>query len=242
MLEVLTISPEEIMHQVKLSCQIPSVIESIVKRKIIAHTASEQSIKVEPRELQQAADSLRLKSNLSSADSTLSWLKKHNLTLDDFEELVYANVISSKLAQHLFADKVEAFFVEHQLDYTQVVLYEVVLDDEDLAMELFYALQEGEINFHEVAHQYIQDKSLRRSRGYRGALRRIELKPEISAAVFAAIPPQIIKPIVTSSGIHIILVEEIIQPQLDDVLRYKILSDLFSVWLKEQIEQVEILT
>jgi len=36
----------------------------------------------------------------------------------------------------------------------------VVLNDEDLAMELFYALQEGEISFPEVAYQYIQDKSL----------------------------------------------------------------------------------
>jgi len=42
-------------------------------------------------------------------------------------------------------------FVEHQLDYAQIVMYEVVLDDEDLAMELFYALQEGEISFPEVA-------------------------------------------------------------------------------------------
>jgi len=38
-------------------------------------------------------------------------------------------------------------FAEHQLDYTQVVMYEVVLDDEDLAMELFYSLQEGETSF-----------------------------------------------------------------------------------------------
>jgi len=30
-------------------------------------------------------------------------------------------------------------------------MYEVVLGDEDLAMELFYALQEGEISFPEVA-------------------------------------------------------------------------------------------
>jgi len=156
--------------------------------------------------------------------------------------LVYANVISSKLAQHLVADKVEPFFVEHQLDYAQVVMYEVVLDDEELAMELFYALQSGEINFPEVAHQYIQDKSRRRSGGYRGVLRRTELQPEISAAAFAATPPQILRPIVTSEVTHLILVEELIQPELDDILRYKILADLFSAWLKSQIEQVEILT
>ncbi|URD48031.1 hypothetical protein M5J74_16985 [Chroococcidiopsis sp. CCNUC1] len=30
------------------------------------------------------------------------------------------------------------------------------------------------------------------------------------------------------------------QPQLDDTLRLKILADLFTTWLKQQIEQVEI--
>ena len=116
----------------------------------------------------------------------------------------------------------------------------VVLDDEDLAMKLFYA--QGEINFHEVAHQYIQDTELRRSGGYRGLLRRTELKSEISAAVFAAKPPQILKPIVTSIGVHLILVEEIIPPKLSDTLRQKNISDLFSTWLKQQIEQADFVT
>jgi parvulin-like peptidyl-prolyl isomerase len=240
MLEVLTVSSDEIIYQIKLYCQIPSVVEGILTRKIIARAALEAGIKVEPEELQQAADGLRLMNNLTSADATWSWLQKHSLSLDEFEELVYANVISSKLAQHLFAEKVEPFFVEHQLNYAQVVMYEVVLDDFDFAMELFYALAEGEMSFHEVAHQYIQDTETRRSGGYKGILSRTDLKPEISASVFAATPPQILKPIVTSKGVHLILVEEIIQPQLDKILRFKILSDLFSEWLKQQIEQQEV--
>lgn len=240
MSEVITISPDEIFHQIKLSCQISSVVEGILTRKIIAHVAEEAGIKAEPEELQQGADSLRLMNNLRSADATWSWLQKHSLSLDDFEELVYTTIISSKLTQHLFADKVEPFFVDRQLDYAQVVMYEVVLDDEDLAMELFYALGEGEINFYEVAHQYIQDTELRRRGGYLGTLSRTALKPEISAAVFAATPPQILKPILTSIGAHLILVEELIQPQLDNILRQQIILDLFSEWLKRQIEQVEV--
>jgi hypothetical protein len=156
------------------------------------------------------------------------------------KSFVYINVLSGKLAQHLFANKVEAFFVEHQLDYAGVVMCEVVLDDEDLAMELFYGIQEGEMSFYEVAHQYIQDMELRRKGGYQGIVRRKELKPEISAAVFATTPPQVLKPIVTAKGVHLILVEEIIQPQLDDKLRSQNLSDLFSEWLKQQIEKVEV--
>jgi parvulin-like peptidyl-prolyl isomerase len=125
------------------------------------------------------------------------------------------------------------------LDYAGVVMYEVVLDDEDLAIELFYGIQEGEMSFYEVAHQYIQDTELRRKGGYRGIVRRKELKPEISAAVFAAKPPQVLKPIVTSSGVNLILVEEIIQPELDDKLSSQIMFNLFDEWLQQQIEQVE---
>jgi parvulin-like peptidyl-prolyl isomerase len=241
MLPAITISPDDILHQVKLSCKIPSVIKEILTRKIIASTAEDLGIKVEPEELQQSADKLRIISQLKNSKDTWAWLQKHCLSLDDFEEMVYTTVLSEKLAAHLFADKVEPFFVEHQLNYTGVVMYEVVLDDEDLTMELFYAIQEGEISFPEVAHQYIQNTELRRSGGYKGIVRRKELKPEISAAVFAAKPPQLLKPIVTSKGIHLILVEELVQPSLDDKLRYQILSDLFSAWLKQQIEQVEAL-
>jgi parvulin-like peptidyl-prolyl isomerase len=240
MSQAITITSEDILHQVKLSCKIPSVIEEIVTRKIIASVAAEAGIKAETEELQKAADNTRLLGKLKSADDTWAWLQKHGLSLDDFEEVIYNSVISAKLAQHLFANKVEPFFVEHQLDYAGVVMYEVVLDDEDLAMEFFYGIQEGEMIFYEVAHQYIQDTELRRKGGYQGIVRRKELKPEISAAVFAAKPPQVLKPIVTSSGVNLILVEEIIQPELDDKLRSQIMFDLFSEWLKQQTEQVEL--
>jgi len=235
MSQAITISSQDILHQIKLSCQLPSVIEQIVTRKILIDAATEAGIKVETEELQQAADNIRLVGKLKTADQTRSWLKTNRLSLDDFEEMVHTNVISGKLAKHLFADKVEPWFVEHQLDYTAAVIYEVLLDDEDLAMELFYALQEGEMSFPEVAHQYIQDTELRRRGGYRGVVRRNEMKPEISAPVFAAKPPQILKPIVMAKGIHLIWVEEIILPKLDEQLRFQILQGLFHQWIQDKI-------
>lgn len=242
MSEVLTISRDEIVLQVKLSCQTPSIVEGIINRHIIVRTAAEKGIKLESEELQQAADNLRLATKLHSAEATWSWLKKYSLSLDEFEELVYISALSSKIAKNLFEDKIELLFVEHQIDYVQAVIYEVVLDDEDLALELYYSLKENEISFYEVAHQYSQDKELRRAGGYRGKLYRRDLKPEICAPVFAASPPEVLKPIVTSKGVHLILVEELIQPELNNEFRQKILTDLLSTWLKEQREQVKFIT
>lgn len=240
MLQTITITKEDILFEVKLSCKIPEFVEGIVTRKVIENVAVQLGIKVETEELQIGADQIRLMNKLNSADDTWAWLEKHSLSIDDYEEIVYTTVISGKLAAHLFADKVEPYFLQHQLDYAGVVMYEVFLDDEDLAIELFYAIKQGEMSFYDVAHKYIQDTELRRKGGYRGIVRRQELKPEISAAVFAAKPLQLLKPIVTSSGVHLILVEEIIQGELDNVLYQKIVSNLFSEWLKEQISKVDV--
>jgi parvulin-like peptidyl-prolyl isomerase len=97
------------------------------------------------------------------------------------------------------------------------------------------------MSFYDVAHKYIQDTELRRKCGYLGILSRKDLKPEISAAIFAANAAQLLKPIVTSKGIHLILVEELIQPDLNEKLRINIISDLFSEWLKQQLEQSEVI-
>lgn len=242
MSQAITITKEDIFQQVKLSLQIPELVEQIVSRKIILAKAEEVGINVETEELQKAADLLRLMNQLTSANDTYKWLEKNSLSIDDFESIIYDNVILGKLTQHLFADKVESYFFENQLNYVGVVMYEVVLEDEDLALELFYAVKEGEMSFYDVAHQYIQDVELRRKGGYLGVLRRQDLKPEISAAVFAAKPPQLLKPIVTAKGISLIFVEEIIQPELDNKLHYQIVSELFGEWVKKQAESVAVAT
>jgi parvulin-like peptidyl-prolyl isomerase len=231
---------EDLFEHLKLSCQLPTILEGVITCKIIQAKVNELGINLKPEELQQAADDFRLNQQLHTIEDTQVWLQKHHLSIDDFENLVYTNGISRKLIEHLFGDRVEAFFYENQLNYAGAAIYEVILDDEDLAMELFFALKEEEISFQEVARQYITQPSLRRSGGYRGIVRRRELKPEISAAVFAANPPQLLKPIITSYGVHLILVEEIIQPQLDEQLRIQILGDFFASWLKQQMQEVKV--
>ncbi|MDZ8056496.1 MAG: peptidylprolyl isomerase [Aulosira sp. ZfuVER01] len=240
MSQTITITNQDILHIVKQYCQIPDLIEKIITQKVIENAVSKMSIKVETEELQKAADNFRLMNKLETAEDTWKWLEEHALSLDDFEEVVYKNLLANKLAQHLFADKVEPYFFENQLDYAGALIYEVVLDDEDLAMELFYAVKEGETSFYDVANQYIQDTELRRKCGYRGKVNRKDLKPEISAAVFAAKPPQLLKPIITSKGVHLIRVEEIIQPELSEKLRYQIMSNFFEEWIKQQIQVIEV--
>jgi len=242
MSNILSISATEVIHNLKVTCQIPGVVEMIAKQKVIVDTATEAGIVVEDEELQQEGDRLRFAKKLVKAAETWAWLKKHHLTLDNFEELAYNNVLSQKLAHHLFASKVEPLFYQNQLDYVVAVTYEVILDDWDLALELFFAVQELEVTFQEIAREYISEPDLRRAGGFMGTQKRTDFRPEIAAAVFAASPPGVIKPVATPKGIHLIWVEEIIQPKLDEQLHEKIVMELFDSWLKQQTDQMQIIT
>ena len=240
MSEILTFSSEEMFEQLRLFAQIPTLTKKIITREVITRAAVKASITVEPHELQQAVDSWRLANQLDSVEATQIWLQRHYLSLDEFGDLISTTVLSDKLAQHLFKDKIEPYFVDYQLEYMQAAMYEIVLDDEGIAMELSYAIEEGEISFFEAAYQYIQDTELKKIGGYKGTIYRKDLKPEISAAVFAANPPQILKPIVTSNGVHLIKVEELAIPRLDNVMRQKIISKLFNAWLAQEIQQFDV--
>lgn len=232
---LLSISSEDVIHHLKMSCQIPSVIEGIATRKIIADAAVKAGITVDDRELQQEGDRLRFAKKLVKAADTFAWLKSHHLSVNEFEELVYNTVLSQKVAYHLFSDKVESFFYQNQLNFVAAVTYEVRIDDYELALELFYALQENELTFPEIAREYIQNPDLRRAGGYQGVRHRKDFRPEIASSVFAATPPEVVKPIVTPACVYLIWVEEIIQPELNEQLRQTIISELFASWLNEQI-------
>lgn len=210
--------------------------------KIIKAKAEEIGLEVSTTELQQAADEFRLAKNLIDVRDTKKWLQKHSLSLDDFENLVYFDLLAKKLINRLFADAVEPWFNLHQNDYIQAAIYEVDFQDLNIATKLFSALNEGEISFQEIARQYITQPSLRRAGGYRGVFYRQELETEIASAVFTATPPEFLQPIVTSTGVHLILVEEIIQPQLDESMQAKILAELFSQWLRRQAKEMAIIT
>jgi hypothetical protein len=139
--------------------------------------------------------------------------------------------------------KISHYFGEHQRDYVRVVLHEVILEDADLALELFYAFQEGEIEFADIARQYSSDPICQQSGGYRGLLRCRDLPPEIVSRFCAAKPPELLRPIAigsnASSKMHLVYLESVMQVEYDDALRAEILSDLFAGWLAERVVQLK---
>ena len=241
LVEIVPISTTDLVHHLKLSRQVPPLLTNIVNQKIIEQKATEQNISLSEAELQTAADRFRYEQGLVSSQATLQWLQKYYLSVTEFEQLIQQNLLARKLARHLFAERVEPYFYSHQLDYYQAIVYEIVLDDFDLGMELYYGIQEGELSFWNLAREYIADPELRRRGGYQGKKRRSQLPPEIAAAVFSPTTEQIplvLKPIAINKKTYLIYLEEVTPPDLNESLRQKILEQLFDRWLTQQRQQL----
>jgi parvulin-like peptidyl-prolyl isomerase len=229
------ISDRDLIYEAKLKGKIPELMRGVIRRKTIARQVRQAGISPTVEDLQAAADRFRLVHQLESTEATKKWLDERLLSLDDFEDMITQDLLSQRLAEHLFGDRVEKLFYQNLLDYCAATIYEVILADYDLAMEIYYSLQEGDLSFTDVAHQYIAAPELRRRGGYVGKVVRKQLRPELAAAIFATKQPQLLEPIVTAVGIHLIQVEEIVEPQLDEPLHQQILMELFDRWLVETI-------
>ena len=234
MLKPLKVSNSEIIERLKISCQFPMAVRQVIRRQIIEDAARTEGVVLSDLELQEAADDFRAEHNLYDPNETWRWVQSNCLTGDEFEQLIYESRLTAKLTRHLFSDRIESYFYEHQLDYVKAAIYEIVLPDFDTAIELYYAVEEREISFVEIARQYISEPTLRRQHGYKGVFSRQELDSAISPQVFAANAPEILKPIAVNQNYHLILVEEIIEPQLTDAVRSQIMNQLFTKWLEQQ--------
>jgi parvulin-like peptidyl-prolyl isomerase len=169
--------------------------------------------------------------------NTQRWLDLHQLSLDDFETIIELQLLSNKLKEVVLSDRVEKYFYQHQLDFDRVVLYEVIIKDKELATELYYAVREGEIRFQDVATKYIEDVELKRKGGYLGQIRRKDLNPELLSVFSATNPPQIIKPLTTSKGYHLLWIDEIIKSELDPSVYKEIQTQLFIEFLRDKLKE-----
>ncbi len=229
----ITLSHRDILQQSKYRYQLPDLVIAALHYQILLTTAETQGIIVSAEDLQQSADRLRIEHQLLSAKETLNWLKKYHFTVDDFENLAYISLLRSRLSMAMFDPQVETYFADRQLDYMRSMIYEVIVPDHELAMELFYALQEHETDFLAIFHQYSSVPNIQ-------SVRRKDVAPELSAMIFTADFPGVQRPIRIAKASHLIYVAEVHPAVLTDELRATIREELFDRWLEMERESLEV--
>lgn len=225
----------DIVNSLKKEIRIREVYQKILFQQIIDRTATERGITVTPEEIQMEAEEFRMKNRLQKAADTLAWLEDSLISSDDWEAGIRDRLLAQKLAEALFSKEVNKFFAENKINFEKVLLYQIIVPYEKVAIELFYQIEEREISFYHAAHLYDIDARRRMVCGYEGTMTRSQLIPELAAHVFRTPVGELGGPVKTEAGYHLFLVEEVICAELTPDLKQEIQNQIFSQWLTSEL-------
>lgn len=234
-LSKVSLNLDEIVGFLKESLQFKAIYQNILYQRIIFESAAERGLTVTPEEIQSEANHQRYTRRLEKASETLAWLADEMITVEDWEAGIKAQILARKLSEFLLAKEVEKVFAQNRIDFEQVLLYQLIVEDGNLAQELFYQIEEQEISFYEAAHLYDRDEKRRQQCGFEGKLYRWNLHPDIAAVIFGSPLGEVISPIKTDLGYHILMVEAFIPAELTPERYKEILDNLFKEWLTREL-------
>jgi hypothetical protein len=230
------IEAEEIIAFLKKRVQLKDICRKILYQKVIDHAIETHQLEISAEEIQAQGDQIRRQRHLEKAEDTFAWLAEELITPEDWEAGIYDDLAAHKLAEHLFSKAVKDFFDQNQHQFEQIVLYEIIIPYEKLAWEIFYQIEEEEMSFYQAGHLYDIDPDRRIRCGYVGKVHRYDLKPNIAALVFQAIPGTVMTPFHSEQGYHIFLVEEFIPAELTNEIYQTLLNKMFQDWLARELD------
>ncbi len=229
---------EEIVSYFRQTIQLRNIYQKLLSQRVIQNSARNQNLTIGPLEIQAEAEQFRREYQLEKAADTFVWLADQLMSVDDWEAGIYSKLLEKKLANVLFDSEVEKYFSQNKLQFDQVLLYQLQVDDPHVVQEICYQILEKEITFYAAAHRYDTDPERRLRCGYEGKLSRWDLQPQVAAAIFGASLGTIIGPLAIESSYHLFMVEAFIPAQLTNEVRQEIIQDLFDEWLEREINHL----
>lgn len=232
----ISVTPPEVIDFLRRDLHLKEIYQEIASQKIIRRVAQEQGIIILPEEVQAELDNIRYQYRLDQPSQLLAWLDEEMATLSDIESRIQEKLLARKLARRLFWDQIQNQFAQNRSAFEQILFYQIIVPYESLAREVFYQIEEEEISFFEAAHIYDIDETRRLHCGYGGKQLRWQLSQEFATLLQSAQAGEIVGPVRIAENIYaILLVDEVIAPELTPEVSDKLLNQMFQEWLSNQL-------
>jgi glycosyltransferase involved in cell wall biosynthesis/parvulin-like peptidyl-prolyl isomerase len=173
---------------------------------------------------------------LTSESERQTWLQQQGITERQFLDLATRKLRIEKFKQATWGNKLESYFLQQKQQFDRVIYSMIRIRDAAAAQELYFRLQEGEQSFSELARQYSQGSEAKTG-GLIGPVALNIPHPKLARILTVSQPGQLWPPTHLGDWWVIVRVEEFLSAQLDETMRQRLLDELFSSWLNEQLQQ-----
>lgn len=232
--EISPATDADILAYLRRSHKIAEIAASAELEALILALCEQQGITVSEEELQAAGNEFRLKHKLLGASETLAWLQEQHITVEDWTQGIKVALLIKKLKEHLFGASVDSHYLSNRKDYRRIALSQILVRELTDAVKIVSRLQEDKAAFCALAIEYSKGQQSKEKGGFAGIHFLSKVMPEVAQAICEAKEGDVIGPIQTKLGYHIIKIEKWFPVELNESVREEILESLFRAWLREQ--------
>ena len=228
--EISTATDDAVVAYLRHSFQFAEIAALAEQDILILAVCEQLGLTLTDEELQAAGDAFRLEHKLLGASETLAWLGKQRISVEDWSQGIRVSLLTQKLKEHLFGETVDSHYITNRDDYRRVALSQILVRDFTKALKIAQALRVEKASFCALALEHSRGKQSQQNAGFVGIRFLAELLPEITKAVAEAKEGEVVGPIQTKLGYHILRIEKWFSAELGEV-REKVLESLFQAWL-----------
>ncbi|BAZ29077.1 PpiC-type peptidyl-prolyl cis-trans isomerase [Cylindrospermum sp. NIES-4074] len=223
----------QILAYLRRSTKLAEIAALAERDALILAVCEQLEITISDAEWQKAGDAFRLERQFWGTLETLSWLEQQRIRIQDWSQGIKVALLEKKLKEYLFGATVDSAYISNKKSFRRVALSQILVFDLTTAEEILQTLQDENGSFCVLALEHSQGKLSQQNGGFVGIRSLIELSPAIAAAINEAKEGEVIGPIQTKLGYHLLKVEKWFTSELNPSIREQIMDTMFEVWLEE---------
>lgn len=207
------------------------MLEVLIRKEILNETLS--NIEIEDNLIESTKSSIIKKNNLQTENDFELWLKNSGNNLMKFEIALKKTLQLNKYSLDNFSHKTEALFLKKQ-DELDFVTYSLIRVSEFcLANELYMRINEGEMDFGEIASKYSTGPE-KNTKGLIGPLPVAKGHPIIKKLIRMSQIKEPTEPVQVGNSYIIFQLESLKKSKLDNDMKLELSKTLFEEWLIEE--------
>ena len=241
-----------------------AALEHLVEKRLIDQKIKELNIKVTDEEIRQAIDDVKKQNNMASQEVLVSALASQGLTFEQYRTQLQEQIEKLKLVSMEVRAKIQVgesemreYYEANRVKYSEEETFRArhiffrtneKAPAEDIKRSMSTALMvlseaKGGKDFAELAKSYSEDPAARKDGGALGTFKKGDMMPELEASILAMKPGEVSELVYTTSGFHIVKLEErtsgkmkpfeSVKAEIEDALYRKKSEERFSQWAKE---------
>ncbi len=170
---------------------------------------------------------------LNSEEDLQAWLNARGISREQLEYIATRGLKLAKFQEQTWGNKLESYFLGRKQKLDRVVYSLIRVKDPYLAQELYFRVQEGEQSFSEIAREYSEGPEAETG----GLLGPVDLgvpHPALAKMLLRSKPGELLAPTRLGDWVVVVRLEKYLPAQLDEVMRQRLLSELFDQWVRTE--------